>query len=421
MQKKKIQKKKQKNTKITILAIETSCDETSLAVLDVVENKTTTNFKVRAHETASQAQFHAQYGGVFPAMAKREHTRAMMPLFLHTLKKAKIARANSKSQILNSKKISEILNREPDLLEQFLKEIPKIQKPPITHIAVTVGPGLEPTLWVGINFAKALSLAWDIPIIPVNHMHGHILSVLVPPKKKSFKLKAKNLNLTAVSLLVSGGHTELVLVKGIGKYKKIGQTRDDAAGEAFDKVARMLALPYPGGPEISRIAEISRNDPYLKKSRVPQEEFLPRPMLRSPDFDFSFSGLKTAVLYLIRDLTSQTEAATGTAQLSDITKEMIAREFEDAVVEVLTTKSLRALKKYKAKTLIVGGGVAANKQLRKKLTQMCKKEKIAVHFPTGELSTDNALMIALAGYFNIKNAVTKQNSPKLVASGNLQI
>ncbi|MBP6884198.1 MAG: tRNA (adenosine(37)-N6)-threonylcarbamoyltransferase complex transferase subunit TsaD [Candidatus Pacebacteria bacterium] len=384
-----------------ILAIETSCDETAIALLSVTGEKNP-KFKIEAHQVASQIALHQQYGGVFPMMAKREHARNIVPLFVTTLKEAKQYSVNSKPQTLNVKKIQTLLEREQDIIEPFLDIISKIRKPKIDRIAVTVGPGLEPALWVGINFAKALSLVWDIPIVPVNHMEGHILSVFAPQKKNEIKMS--NYSFPAISLLVSGGHTELVLVKGIGKYKLIGQTRDDAAGEAFDKVARMLELPYPGGPEISRLASLSRPAGNRVTGWQPPFTF-PRPMLNSGDFDFSFSGLKTAVLYFIRD----------NGPINEETKIEIAREFEDAVCDVLIKKTLASAKKFKAKSIIVGGGVSANNELKTRLT---KESPIPVTFPTKGLSTDNAIMIGIAGFFQ---KAVPLSSNRLQAKGNLAL
>lgn len=397
-----------------ILAIETSCDETALAVLDVKGGAKNPSITAMSHQVASQIALHTQYGGVFPMMAKREHSKNIIPLFKKTLEQSfpniKATNKTQKIDVKFNKKIAEILSREPELLEQFLPFITSIKKPAIDMIAVTVGPGLEPALWVGINFARALSFAWGIPVVPVNHMEGHILSFLVPEKKsvsKGFKLS--DFNFPILSLLVSGGHTELVLVKGWNKYKVVGQTRDDAVGEAFDKVARMLDLPYPGGPEISKLAEASRKDKLMVKD---EKIKLPRPMIHSNDFDFSFSGLKTAVLYLIRDM----------KKIDDNKKKQIAREFEDASIEVLTSKTIKAMKKYSADTLIVGGGVSANMHLRRELESKIKNEKFQVYFPTKELSTDNAIMIGLVGIYKFlktKKGV-RYNSKQLVATGNLQ-
>lgn len=390
-----------------LLAIETSCDETSLAILEVKGTAKKPLFSVLAHETASQIALHARYGGVFPMMAKREHAKNIVPLFRTTLEKAGFVDGKSrvKSDTKKAKKLAAILEREPELLGAFLPFIASYKKPKIDAIAVTVGPGLEPALWVGINFARALSYMWNIPIIPVNHMEGHVLSIF--PKKDGKEFSVGDFEFPLISLLVSGGHTELVLVKKWGSYTVIGATKDDAAGEAFDKVARMMNLPYPGGPEISRLAQMARNEGLSLPTK------LPRPMLHSKDFDFSFSGLKTAVLYLIRDMKT----------LSDDDKKKIAREFEDAAIDVLVAKTMKALTKYKAKTLIVGGGVAANNHLRDTLSTAAKKEDRAIHFPIRELSTDNAVMIGIAGaveYLRTRKTV-RFTSKKLRAKGTMSL
>lgn len=346
-----------------ILAIETSCDETAISIIEAKGAKSKAQFKILANNVATQINIHQPYGGVVPMLAKREHIKNL-----------------------------------PILLEKTLKEA-KLKINDIDKMAVTIGPGLEPALWTGIVFAEEIAKTNKIPLVPVNHMEGHIFSILVPEKKKTFK--TLDVKFPALALLVSGGHTEIILIKDWLKYEKIGQTRDDAAGEAFDKVARLLGLPYPGGPEISKLASEMRHDP----SHIT----LPRPMLRTPDFDFSFSGLKTAVLYMVQKIEILT---------LDI-KKQIAREFEDAVIDVLAFKTFKAVKKYKIKTLIVAGGVAANRRLKEVFEIEAKKEKIKLLFPTRELATDNSLMIALAAYFQ-KNK-KRASSQKLKAQGNLEL
>ncbi|MCX6752762.1 MAG: tRNA (adenosine(37)-N6)-threonylcarbamoyltransferase complex transferase subunit TsaD [Candidatus Nomurabacteria bacterium] len=384
-----------------ILSIETSCDDTGIAILEVKGGEKNPTFKILAEGISSQIKIHAPYGGVFPALAKREHIKNLPILLEKILKKAKLEK----------------------------------NKKPVDMIAVTYGPGLEPALWTGIVFAKELSKKWDVPLLPVNHMEGHTLSVF---GKNSGSFKIPKIEFPILSLLVSGGHTELVLAKDWMKYKTIGETVDDAAGEAFDKVARMMGLPYPGGPEISRLAEVSRisNLKRLgsatarargifqqKNIRTLQntnsaEIYLPRPMMYTKNYDFSFSGLKTAVLYLIRDLEKEHPDKLQFVGM----KESIAREFEDAVVDVLTYKTLKAIKEHKVKTLIVGGGVSANKRLKKILTQKIKAEnpKIKVLFPGKKLSMDNAVMIALVGYFR-RNKATKKGFDKIKAVGGLSL
>jgi N6-L-threonylcarbamoyladenine synthase len=410
-----------------ILAIETSCDDTGIAILEVTEEKKSASsvikvkFKILGNEVSSQIDIHKEYGGVFPALAKREHIKNL-PLVL--------------AKVLKASKIKE---------ENLQKEI--------DAIAITTGPGLEPALWTGIVFAKELNEKYKIPIVPVNHMEGHIFSVF-PKDKKTFIVENKKENFPMLSLLVSGGHTELVFMKDWMKYKKIGSTRDDAAGEAFDKVARMLGLPYPGGPEISRLADIKRSKiagierKYVVPGSLTQDDgpstskkpskvllcadgnnilseiptiLLPRPMIYSKDYDFSFSGLKTAVLYLIRDLKLQNPNILDDENI----KQKIAREFEDATVETLVHKTVKAIKEYKIKTLIVGGGVSANKYLQEQMKEKIKENKLKtkIHFPSKALTGDNALMIAIAGYFQAKNKKFVKNSKslKLKADGNMTL
>jgi N6-L-threonylcarbamoyladenine synthase len=271
-------------------------------------------------------------------------------------------------------------------------------------IAVTTGPGLEPALWTGIVFGKDLAKKWKVPLIPVNHMEGHLLSVY-GKEKGEFKVANLKSQMPMLALLVSGGHTEIVLMKEFLKYKILGATLDDAVGEAFDKVARMLGLPYPGGPEISKFAE---------KARASNEQHpftLPRPMLKSKNYDFSFSGLKTAVLYLIRDL----------EKINEKTKAQIALEFENAAIETVVYKTVKAVEQYKVKILLVGGGVAANKHLRREIKKALGK-KVKILFPTKHLSTDNSLMIGIAGFLNyLKNKRRAGRGANIKAIGNLSL
>ncbi len=431
-----------------ILAIETSCDETAISIIEVKNEGKKVKFKILGNEISSQIALHIQYGGVFPMMAKREHGKNIISVLEKALKEAKmysLTKIPQPDKKLENK-INKLLERENEIQDRWMKTMPFIKKPKIDAIAVTTGPGLEPALWVGISFAKALRVYWDIPIVPVNHMEGHVFSIF-PNKTKNFKVEIEDKMFPMLSLLVSGGHTELVLVKDWMKYKKIGQTRDDAAGEAFDKVARMLGLPYPGGPEISRLARIERSAGMKRENVVPgsynkTSDFsgprtkgagavpdheksdvlsplisLPRPMIHSKDYDFSFSGLKTAVLYLIRDLKIENPNI-----LDDINiKQKIAREFEDAVVETLAHKTIKAIKEYKIQTLIVGGGVSANSYLQKVMLDKIKenKLKVKIHFPSKTLTGDNALMIAIAGYFQAKNKKFAKNINSIKAQGNL--
>lgn len=373
-----------------ILAIETSCDETAIALVEVKNEGKKAKFKILGNEVSSQIDIHKEYGGVFPALAKREHLKNLPLVFSKVLKKAKIQEKNLKKEF--------------------------------TAITVTTGPGLEPALWTGIVFAKELSIKYNIPIVPVNHMEGHIFSIF-PKKGKTFTVDSNKNIFPMLSLLVSGGHTELILIKDWMKYKKIGQTRDDAAGEAFDKVARMLELPYPGGPEISRLADQAR------KLRITNYELLiklPRPMIYTKDYDFSFSGLKTAVLYLIRDLKEKNPNILENIEV----KQKIAKEFENAVVETLVHKTIKAIKQYKIKTLIVGGGVSANtylqEQMQKEIKNIRKSDFLTFkdlksYFPSRALTGDNALMIAIAGYFQYKNKKYPKRLSFIKAKGNLSL
>lgn len=392
--------------KIRILSIETSCDETAIAIIEVKKSFFGPyQFSILSNIVATQVELHAKYGGVFPAMAKREHAKNIVPVFLNALDKAKIVlKPCEKKDLVDIKKI---LEREDALFEMFEKEISPFENPSFGAIAVTNGPGLEPTLWVGICFAKALGQLWNIPVVPTNHMEGHIVSFLPQKENNDFELRIPNLKFPLVSLLVSGGHTEIVLVKGLGKYKIVGRTRDDAVGEAFDKVARVLGLPYPGGPEVSRLARAHR------ESGLTDEIKFPRPMIHSKDFDFSYSGLKTAVRYYVEENPIKDE----------VDKQKVARAFEDAAIECLVEKTFKAIKKYKPKRLIVGGGVSANTYLRNELISRLQKNKIniPVEFPRSDMTGDNALMIGIAGALHFMRNKKSATSIKLVADGNLEL
>ena len=296
-----------------ILSIETSCDETAISIVETDGKE----FNVLGNAILSQIEHHKEYGGVFPTIAKREHTKNLIPLLRNVLSESNSL--NAKDEIWHPEKkevLEKMLKREPELLKQFLEFIPTIKTPDIDAIAVTNGPGLEPALWVGINFARALASVWDKPIIPVNHMEGHIFSALLQDDFKMPKFK-----LPMLALLISGGHTQLVLSKEHLKYEIIGETLDDAVGEAFDKTARMLGLPYPGGPYISALAEMSRKNAEYTQTDVEKiqsestsslresahEVKFPRPMLYSNTCDFSFSGLKTSVLYTLKKIPDLTE------------------------------------------------------------------------------------------------------------------
>ena len=378
-----------------ILAIETSCDETAISILNCEKE----NINILAHKINSQIDIHRPYGGVYPSIARREHALNIIPVLAQSLADAKIATSSLSLTEKMEEEIKKILERESELAINLINFLKENNKPDIDSIVVTEGPGLEPALWVGISFAKALSFAWDIPVIPVNHMEGHIVSAMVKYENETLA-KIEEIEFPAIALLVSGGHTELIKINSIGNYDVIGRTRDDAVGEAFDKVARLLGFPYPGGPEISKLADEAER---FEKN----EDFkLPRPMLNSGDLDFSFSGIKTAVRYMIEKIPNIT------AEI----KMQIAKEFEDAVVEVLVSKTKTAIENNNVQTLIVGGGVIANKKLRNALTQALPDTKVLI--PDMKLTTDNATMIGIAGYLKIKRS-TEPFSKDFKASGSL--
>ena len=390
---------------MNILSIETSCDETAISIVKASGDLLNPSFELLANALFSQIELHKQYGGVFPNLAKREHSKNLVPLLEKVLNESNISMTLNKS--CDFEKIKETLSREVELYEKlfdFLKTLNN-KKPDIDLIVVTEGPGLAPALWVGISFAKALSLAWNIKVLGENHMKGHIVSALEIKDKKSDKEEETNkIDFPAIALLISGGHTEIVHMQNWAEYKILGQTLDDAVGEAFDKVARMLGMPYPGGPEVSKMAKIAREENIEKKIK------LPRPMIKSDDLNFSFSGLKTAVLY--------------TVEKNHLTQEFIkdiCREFEESVTEVLIYKIEKALVKSDAKTLIVGGGVISNTYIRENLERTIKDKfpNVKLKIAQKNLTTDNAVMIAMAGYISFISG--KNISSEIKAVGNLKI
>ncbi len=316
-----------------VLGIETSCDETGIALYH-------TGRGLLSHALYSQTEMHGEYGGVVPELASRDHIRRVLPLIRQTFAAAGL-----------------------DLRD-------------LTAIAYTRGPGLAGALLVGASIATALGFALKIPVLGIHHLEGHLLSPLLSTPAPVFPF---------VALLVSGGHTQLMEVNGLGLYKLLGETVDDAAGEAFDKTAKLLGLGYPGGPALSELA-----DEFLKSGQ-PKSFKLPRPMLHSGDLNFSFSGLKTAVLTLMHkhEITGQTRAG-------------IALAFQEAVVDVLTEKSLAALTQTGLSQLVVAGGVGANRQLRKNLCHKAEKIGVKVFFPELEFCTDNGAMIAFAGAMRLQ-------------------
>jgi N6-L-threonylcarbamoyladenine synthase len=314
-----------------VLGIETSCDETGVAVYDSRQG-------LLAHALYSQIKLHREYGGVVPELASRDHVQKLLPMVQEV-----VAEAGG-----------------PEALG---------------GVVYTAGPGLMGALLVGACLGRSLAFAWGVPALGVHHMEGHLLAPMLEDPKPSFPF---------IALLVSGGHSLLVEVEGVGRYRTLGESIDDAAGEAFDKVAKLLKLPYPGGPHLAKLAEqgkLGRFD-------------LPRPMTDRPGLDMSFSGLKTAVLVLLKSLGEPDEQ----------TRADVARAFEDAVVDTLSIKCERALKQTGQRRLVVAGGVGANKRLRERLKQMTAKLGGEVFYPRPEFCTDNGAMIAYAGCLRLAAA-----------------
>jgi len=371
-----------------ILGVDTSCDDTCISVIKVESQKSKVkSFEILSNVVSSQGKLHAKYGGVYPFLAKREHQRNLPIVLNKALREAGFL--NPKSQIPNS----------------------KFQIPNVDFIGVTVGPGLEPCLWQGVNFAKELSVKLRVPLISINHLEAHILANWL--NRRSNTDKKTNLReklFPAVCLVVSGGHTQLILMKDIGKYKLIGETRDDAAGECFDKVARILGLGYPGGPIISQWAAKLKSKVKSQKSKVK----LPRPMIHQKNYDFSFSGLKTAILYKVRSMKSEETKKRKFIQA-------MCDEVQQAIIDVLIHKTLKAAQDYRVKTIILGGGVAANDELRKQFLSKVKSQKSKVKFlvPPKNLCTDNAAMVAATTYFHQKEAT--KNWQKIKVNANLKI
>ena len=388
-----------------ILSIETSCDETAVSIITANGDFPLATYEVIGNALFSQIALHAPYGGVFPTLAKREHAKALVPLMQKALAEAELLVDGShnatKTQIAD---ITVLLEREPELAETLTAFMDSYNDPEIDLIAVTVGPGLEPALWVGVNFAKVLAEVWNKKVVAVNHMEGHVLASVYDVVEDN---QLAQINFPAIALLISGGHTELLLMKNWGQYEKIGQTRDDALGEAFDKVARLMGISYPGGPKLSKLAALGR-----KAKLPPFKENLPRPMIHSNDLDFSFSGLKTAVRYAVKG-----------KELTETNKQSLARDFEDAVTDVLIKKASAAVTEHNAQSLIVGGGVSANTYIRTELNRhfLTEHPSCELYFPTPGLSTDNSIMIALAGHAHASNASNAAAARLFKAEGNRSI
>lgn len=340
-----------------ILGIETSCDETAISLLSGEGDR----LEVEESIVFSQIETHEEFGGVVPEVAARLHLEKLLPM--------------------------------------LAKHIDKDGKD-IDAIAVTAGPGLAPALRTGVETAKTLAWLWEKPLIPVSHMEGHVYANWLGDARTSKRAESLP-GLPALCLIVSGGHTELVVMKGHGEFERIGETLDDAAGEAFDKVAKMIGLPYPGGPHVAKLAEDGNKEAF---------DF-PRGLLDRPDFDFSFSGLKTSVLYTLRKNEEKLE--------DDSFRADIAASFQEAAVDVLVRKTMRAAKKVKPASILLAGGVAANIELRERLISVAKEEDIEVHVPALAYAMDNAAMIAAAGYFRALEKKNEVNPLELQANSNL--
>lgn len=344
---------------MNILAIETSCDDTSVAILKFSDDKS----EVLSNCVSSQIKIHEKFGGVVPNLAAREHLKNIFPLL-------KLAFQES-----------------------------KLRPSEIDLIAVTNGPGLIPALLIGTNAAKTLSYVWEKPLIGIHHIEGHIYANFIRANYKLQISNSKQIEFPILALVVSGGHTQLILIKKPFDYEIVGQTLDDAAGEAFDKVARILGLGYPGGPAISQKADKLKTESYKLN--------FPRPMLNKNNFDFSFSGLKTAVLY---------ETKKNVRLLNNTTYvEEICHEFQQAVIDVLVKKTLKAAKKYNPKTILLAGGVSANQELRKQLGESIQKElqNTSYLIPNISYSVDNAAMIASAAHFRWQNMTSEEQKKAL--------
>jgi N6-L-threonylcarbamoyladenine synthase len=387
------------NNIIKILSIETSCDETGVSIVEY--DKNTNKYRVLADSLNSQIDIHKEFGGVFPMMAKREHGNNLTDLLTSCL--TKVSSSNTSS--IDQENINfYFLSREKELMEKVKIELENNDSllykiPDIDYIAVTRGPGLEPALWVGLSFAKFLCTLWQKPMLGINHMEGHISSVLMESNVVDFP---------TLALLISGGHTELVDIENWGQYNIIGKTRDDAIGEAYDKVARILGLSYPGGPLIAGRAKKLRESSSDQEIQKKKDEFsikLPRPMIQSKDMDLSFSGLKTAVLYMVRDLKKNLNIELLSDEIIDLT----CHEFENSVMEVVISKLNFAQRENnrKYKNLIVAGGVIANEFLKEHINMWCEDNNLHFLKPDKSLATDNAVMIALAAIVGINNNYVK--------------
>jgi N6-L-threonylcarbamoyladenine synthase len=405
-----------------ILSIETSCDDTSLALIEP-RLKNGVNFNILSNTVSSQIKIHKKWGGVYPVLAVRAHQKNLIPILKKVLgslnctpRQARDDAKKDKSAELQIEKINtikKILGREPELLKGFLSFVPKIKKPKIDLIAVTEGPGLEPCLWTGINLTKALSYFWEIPVVPVNHVTSHIFANFI---EKKINLKTDFEFFPALALVVSGGHTQLILMNNFKKYKILGETQDDAAGECLDKIARILGLEYPGGPIIEKKSKEFQiaNDAEQKRS-VELQIDLPRPMIGAKNYDFSFSGLKTAALYDFKKRSKKTKKDKNYIR-------QICFEAQQAIIDVLIKKTFKAARDFRIKTILLGGGVVSNQELRNQIKKAAGNylPQTKLLIPEPIYCTDNAVMTGINAYFNLSEKKLK-HWKKLKAQSNLRI
>jgi N6-L-threonylcarbamoyladenine synthase len=396
-----------------ILAIETSCDETSIAL---IEKQDAGKYTILSQETISQINMHREFGGVYPTLSRREHEKNLVPLLHKVLTDGGILKLkNQEAQLRDDSAILESLGNEVELLERYpdLKEnvfdfFSKYELTEQTRLSCGYERSRTTTSTVGGSELCESDLYFDfrmnnstIPIYPINHMEGHIVGGIAERNDQTVSIP--KINYPAVCLLISGGHTELVLSRESGMYEKIGETQDDAVGEAYDKVARLLGLPYPGGPEISKLAKLGR------EQNVESLNF-PRPMMHTKDLNFSFSGLKTHILYFTQ----------ANSNLDEDLKIKIATEFEEAVKDVLIYKTKKAIDETGARSLVVGGGVASNIYLKENFEKLAEDLQIDLYYSARELATDNALMIALTCANQIENGVTPTTDFIAIGSKNYE-
>jgi len=410
-----------------ILAIETSCDETAAAMIEANHHKSELKIEILANIVSSQIEIHQKFGGVFPEYASRAHAERILPVVISALLQAEGISLSSEPSTLKSNShrpksmvpalagflaervgcVESLDETTAGTFDGYWRALNSLES--VDLIAVTTGPGLIGSLLVGVNFAKTLAYLSNKPIIGINHLLGHIYSNFIQSEPIATQSKSRVSDIPqfpAIILIVSGGHTGLALMKNHHEIQTLGETLDDAAGEAFDKVAKLLQLGYPGGPAISAAAE--------KFKMTMQNIKFPRSMLSRKDYNFSFSGLKTAVLYKIKELESQ-------GITINHYKSLIAREFQQTVIDILIGKTIKAAYEFRPKSILLCGGVSANKELRQQLKEAVEKlpSKPLYHLPPMALTTDNAAMIGIAAAYQSSNKYTTWD--KIHAEANLKL